>query len=369
MLHAYTNATIFNGYTFVGDHSVITNNGTIKAVVHATQLPEAITTIDCQNQLLVPALLDLQVYGAGDKLFSAYPTTEALQLLAYHNAQSGTAACLATIATQPMDVIEACIEAIKNHWQQGGKGILGMHLEGPFINTEKRGAHVKEWVVKPTVEAIKTLLQKADGVIKMVTLAPECVDEKIIQLFVENGVVVSIGHSNACFGEATNALNNGATSVTHLYNAMSPLHHREPGVVGAAIQHHSAMASIIPDGIHVHYEAVKIAKQIMGERLFFITDAVTKTTVGPYEHVLNTDHYDLPNGTLSGSALTMLSAVSNAVQHCNISLAEALRMASLYPAKVMGLQHQYGRIEAGYTSNFTLVDKDLLAATLPDLPF
>jgi N-acetylglucosamine-6-phosphate deacetylase len=364
MQQAYTNATIFNGETFIGDHTVITNNGTIETVVHATQLPQGITTIDCQNQLLVPAFLDLQVYGAGGKLFSAYPTTEALQLLAGHNAQSGTAACLATIATQPMDVIEACIEAIKSYWQQGGKGILGMHLEGPFINAEKRGAHVKEWVVSPTVEVVKNLLQKADGVIKMVTLAPECVDEKIIQLFAENGVVVSIGHSNASFGEATNAMNNGATAVTHLYNAMSPLHHREPGLVGAVMQHLSAAASIIPDGIHVHYQAVKIAKQIMGERLFFITDAVTETTVGPYQHVLNTDHYDLPNGTLSGSALTMLTAVSNAVNHCTISLAEALRMASLYPAKVMGLQHKYGRIEKGYTANFALVDKDLSAATL-----
>ncbi len=364
MPKAYTNATIFNGETFIGDHTVITNNGTIETVVHATQLPQGITTIDCQNQLLVPAFLDLQVYGAGGKLFSAYPTTEALKLLAGHNAQSGTATCLATIATQPMEVIEACVEAIKTYWQQGGKGILGMHLEGPFINAEKRGAHVKEWVISPSEEAIKNLLQKADGVIKMVTLAPECVDEKIIQLFAENGVVVSIGHSNASFGEATNAMNNGATAITHLYNAMSPLHHREPGLVGAVMQHPSATASIIPDGIHVHYEAVKIAKQIMGERLFFITDAVTETTVGPYQHVLNTDHYDLPNGTLSGSALTMLIAVSNAVNHCSISLAEALRMASLYPAKVMGLQHKYGRIEKGYTANFALVDKDLSAATL-----
>ena len=364
MPQAYTNATIFNGETFIGDHTVITNNGTIESVVHATQLPDGVETIDCHNQLLVPSFLDLQIYGAGGKLFSAYPTTEALQLLAHHNAKSGTATCLATIATQPLDVIEACIEAIKNYWQQSGKGILGMHLEGPFINAEKRGAHIKEWVVSPTMEAVQTLLQKADGIIKMVTLAPECVDEKIMQLFAENGVVVSIGHSNANFGEATNTMNNGATTVTHLYNAMSPLHHREPGLVGAAMQHSSATASIIPDGIHVHYEAVKIAKQIMGDRLFFITDAVTDTTVGPYQHVLNTDHYDLPNGTLSGSTLTMLTAVSNAVTYCNISLAEALRMASLYPAKVMGLQHQYGRIEKGYTAGFTLVDKDLSAATL-----
>ena len=369
MQQAYTNATIFTGETFLENHAVIVNDGLIEAVIPKENLPADCAIIDCRNHYLVPSFTDLQVYGASGKLFSAFPSTEALQLLAQHNAESGTAACLVTIATQPLPVIEACIEAIKTYLGQGGKGIMGMHLEGPYINAEKRGAHVKEWVVNPTLEEVKTLLQKAEGVIKMVTLAPEWIDEKIIQLFADNGVIVSIGHSNASFEQATKVMNNGAKSVTHLYNAMSPLHHREPGLVGAVMQHPIATASIIPDGIHVHYEAVKIAKQIMGERLFFITDAVPSTNVGPYQHVYNTDHYDLPNGTLSGSALTMLKAVSNAVEHCNISLAEAIRMASLYPARLMGLQNQYGKIEKGFAATIALLSKDLQTATLPGSSF
>ena len=364
MLQAYTNATIFTGSKFIDHHVVIIADSIIEAILPAELLPGDISIIDCQNQLLVPAFIDLQIYGAGGKLFSAYPGSEVFQLLANHNAQSGTGTCLVTIATQPMETILSCIDAIKTYWQQGGDRIMGMHLEGPFINAVKRGAHVKEWIVSPTVDEVKTLLRVAGGVIKIVTLAPECLDEKIIPLFLENGVIVSIGHSNATFSEAINAMKNGATTVTHLYNAMSPLHHREPGLVGAAMQHPSATASIIPDGIHVDYEAIKIAKKIMGQRLFFITDAVTKTTIGPYRHVLNSDHYDLPDGTLSGSALTMVKAVKNAVEHCNTSLDEALRMASLYPARVMGLQQQLGKIEKGFAARFALVNRDLSSATL-----
>jgi len=359
MLTAYINAQIFTGEKLLEDHAVLVDGGLIIDVVLNVQLPRDIHSIDCKGQLLAPAFIDLQIYGAQERLFSAYPTVEALQLLVEHNAKSGTAACLATIATQPMETILPCIEAIKQYWNQGGVGIMGMHLEGPFINAEKRGAHVKEWVAAPTADEVETLLQKADGVIKMVTLSPETLDAEVIQKFVNNGIIVSIGHSGASFAQATQALDSGAAIVTHLFNAMSPLHHREPGVVGAVMAHGTATASIIPDGIHLDYEAVKIAKKMMGERLFFITDAVTKTDIGPYQHVLDTDHYDLPNGTLSGSALTMLKAVQNAVKHCGFSLEESLRMVSLYPARVMGLDGSYGKIQKGYAERLCLINHDL----------
>ncbi|MEO7311151.1 MAG: N-acetylglucosamine-6-phosphate deacetylase [Chitinophagaceae bacterium] len=365
MIHAYTNATIFNGTVFVEDHSVIVADNIIQLVAGNNDLPADIVTIDCQEHLLVPAFMDLQIYGAGGKLFSAFPGPDSLELLARQNANSGTANCLVTIATQPMDVIEICIEAIKMYWQQGGKGILGMHLEGPFINALKSGAHIKEWMVSPTPDEVKSLLEKAAGVIKMVTLAPECIDPEIIPLFVEHGIVVSIGHSNATLAEANAAFDSGTTTTTHLFNAMSALHHRQPGLPAATMLHPGATASIIPDGIHVDYETVRLAKKMMGDRLFFITDAVTETNSGPYQHVLNTNHYDLPDGTLSGSALTMLQAVKNAVDHCHISLKEALRMVSLYPARVMRLEQQYGKIETGFTATFALVDRNLSAAIVP----
>ncbi len=347
MLIAYQHAPLFTGSEWLQNHAVIINNDTIEVVIPANDLPAGVEIKDCSNCLLVPAFLDVQIYGAAGKLFSAYPQPESLQALYEYNLQHGTAACLVTIATQPLDVIHQCIEAIKTYWQQGGKGILGMHLEGPFINPEKRGAHIEEWIHTPTVKEIQQLLAKAAGVIKMITVAPEVCSDEVLQLLTDEGIVISAGHSNATFEQGRDAFTKGITTTTHLFNAMPPLHHRQPGLPLAAMQYAPA-ASIIPDGIHVHYEMIKMAKKLMGERLFFITDAVTDCAIGPYQHQLNNHYYALPNGTLSGSALTMQQAVANAVQHCDVPLEEALRMASLYPAKVIGKQDTYGKIAPGF---------------------
>ena len=161
------------------------------------------------------------------------------------------------------------------------------------------------------------------------------------------------------FDEATNAFNNGVKTTTHLYNAMSPLHHRNVGLVGAAMLHHTATASCIPDGIHISYEALQIAKKQMGERLYFITDAVTNCNTGPYQHIFNTNHYVVQDGTLSGSALTMLQCVKNAVQYANIELAEALRMCNLYPATVLGIDHYFGKMAVGYDGPFLQLNERL----------
>ncbi len=353
---AYTNAQIFTGEKWLENQAVLVKDEIIADIVSIGSIPEYYKTIDCQGKILAPAFIDLQIYGAGGQLFSAFPTPKALQLLAEHNLKYGTTHCLATIATQTLDVIHACIDAIKKYWQQGGKGILGLHLEGPFINKIKRGAHIENFIHAPTEEEIEALLEYADGVIKMVTLAPEICGRNIVDLFLQAGVVVSAGHSNATFAEATKSFDSGIATATHLFNAMSPLHHRDIGLPGAVLNHPNVMASIIPDGIHVSYETVKLAKQIMGERLFFITDAVTETNIGPYQHVFNNDYYALPNGTLSGSALTMLQGVKNAIKYCGIPLEEALRMASLYPAKLMGLDKKLGKIDIGFSADVVIIE-------------
>jgi N-acetylglucosamine-6-phosphate deacetylase len=344
---AFINAPLFTGHEWLHGHAVITNDDIIEAVVPIVDLPSGIEIKDCTGSMLVPAFVDLQIYGAGGKLFSAYPQPDSLQALYEHNWQHGTAACLVCIATQPMEVIYQCMDAIKQYWQEGGKGILGMHLEGPFMNSAKRGAHVAEWIHAPAVEEVKALIQKAGDVIKIITVAPEVCSDEVLQLLQEAGIIISAGHSNATLEEGKSAFAKGVQSTTHLFNAMSPLHHRQPGLPVAALQYAPA-ASIIPDGIHVHYEMVKLAKAAMGERLFFITDAVTECSIGPYQHVLNGDHYTLPDGTLSGSALTLQQGVMNAVRHCGIPLEEALRMTSLYPAKLMGMENRFGKIAPGY---------------------
>lgn len=189
----------------------------------------------------------------------------------------------------------------------------------------------------------------------MMTVAPELLDADCLSLLLERGILLSAGHSNATFEEATAGFDSGIQTATHLFNAMSAFHHRETGLPGAVFNHQRACASIILDGIHVNYEAAKVAKRQMGERLFMITDAVARCDKGIYKHILNVDHYVLPDGTLSGSALTMLQAVKNAVLQVDIPLEEALRMATLYPANLIG-RTDLGRIEAGATANIIVFD-------------
>lgn len=353
---AYTKAQVFTGENWLQNNAVLVRDETIIDIISTENIPVGFQIIDCQNKILAPAFIDLQIYGAGGKLFSAFPIPESLKILAEGNLQSGTANCFATIATQTLDVIRESIGAIKNYWKNGGKGILGLHLEGPFINKIKRGAHIESCIHVPTETEIKDLLEYANGIIKMVTLAPEICSKNIVDLFLQAGVVVSAGHSNATFAEATKSFDDGITTATHLFNAMSALHHRDIGLPGAVLNHSTVMASIIPDGIHVSFEAVKLAKKLMRERLFFITDAVTETSIGPYQHVFKKDHYTLPDGTLSGSALNMLQAVKNAVTYCGIPLGEALRMASLYPARLMGLGDKLGKIEVGFAGDFAVIE-------------
>jgi len=236
---------------------------------------------------------------------------------------------------------------VRAYWDQGGQGVIGLHLEGPWINPVKRGAHIESLIHAPTLEEVQEILEYGSGVITMITLAPECCDPALVEMIRNEGIIISAGHSNATYEEATGFLNDGIEAVTHLYNAMSPLQHRAPGLVGAVLDHRSAMASIIPDGYHVDYSALRIAKKIMGDRLFVITDAVTETRSGHYPHERAGDKYESA-GILSGSALDMITAVKNLETHAGIEFEEALRMCSLYPARVIGKENELGRIEKGY---------------------
>ncbi|HEY4336813.1 MAG TPA: amidohydrolase family protein, partial [Puia sp.] len=175
----------------------------------------------------------------------------------------------------------------------------------------------------------------------------------------KSGVIVSAGHSNASYEEAVDGFYQGIPAATHLFNAMSPLQGRQPGMVGAIYDNNDVRCSVVCDGVHVDYASVRISKKAMQERLFFITDAVAEVSYGEYVHVFKGDRYTLPDGTLSGSSLTMLQAVRNGVEKCGIPLPEALRMASLYPATVMGIQDQWGVLRPGARADLVLLDEEL----------
>ena len=348
---------IFTGSDWLPDHSIITENELIVDVLPVVSLsPDTVVTK--HSQIIAPAFIDVQIYGAAGKLFATYPTTGSLQKLYEHCVAGGTHYFLPTAATNTIEVFYKCIDAIKSYWDQNGKGVLGLHIEGPWINKLKRGAHIESLIHSPTLDEVKELLAYGKGVIKMITLAPEVCSKEVIDLILSNDIIISAGHSNANFDEGINAFNNGIEAATHLFNAMSPLHHREPGLPGAVMQHSSVMASIIPDGYHVDFEMISIAKQIMKERLFIITDAVAETNEGLYPHQLAGDKYE-SNGILSGSALTMAKGVKNLVDKCGIELSEALRMASLYPARLLGISNRLGMIKKGYKADVVFLDEAL----------
>lgn len=335
---------IFTGKEWLENHAIVIENNRIKEVVPASSVKEPFQHFS--NAFIAPAFIDLQIYGAGEKLFAVYPEKDALARLVAYCRRGGAAYCMPTVATHPYETFFKCIDAIRAYWKDGGTGVLGLHIEGPWISAAKRGAHAEACIHTPTIKQVKDLLEYGKDIIKIITLAPEVCSQEIIDTILSNGVIISAGHSNATYEQATQAFNNGITTATHLYNAMSPLQHRSAGVVGAVMDHPSVMSSIIPDGHHVDYAAVRIAKQVMKERLFVITDAVTGTTEGYYPHQLAGDKYE-SNNILSGSALTMAMAVKNLVQHCNIDLSEALRMCSLYPARILNMQNEYGIIQPG----------------------
>lgn len=342
---------IFTGHEWLINHNIVVENNRIKEIVPSTS-----TAQHFSNAFIAPAFIDLQIYGAGEKLFAVYPETDALKRLVDYCRSGGAAYCMPTVATHPYQTFYQCIDAVTDYWNSGGTGVLGLHIEGPWISAAKKGAHIEDCIHSPTTKHVKDILEYGKGVIKIITLAPEVCSQEIIDLILSYNIIISAGHSNATYKEATNAFNKGITTATHLYNAMSPLQHRSPGMVGAVLDHPNVMSSIIPDGHHVDFAAVRIAKQIMKERLFVITDAVTETTKGYYPHHFAGDKYE-SNGILSGSALTMSKAVKNLVIHCGIELSEALRMCSLYPARVLKMENEMGIIKPGAVASMVVMNE------------
>jgi N-acetylglucosamine-6-phosphate deacetylase len=354
---------IFTGQETLIGKAILIENGVVTAIVPSTDIPARFSTRDLGKGLLAPAFIDLQIYGGNGKLFSTELSVESLEATYEYCLGGGCTQFMITMATNSIEKFLKGIEVVKQYWSQGGKGLFGLHLEGPYLNPVKRGAHIEKYIKVPTLEEVSMLLDKGKEVVKMITIAPERCSDEVIDFLMKKNVLVSSGHSNATYQEAKNGFSLGIPMATHLFNAMSPLQGREPGMVGA-IYDSTASASIVCDGVHVDFASVRISKQIMKERLFFITDAVAEVLHGEYQHVFKNDRYTLPDGTLSGSALTMLQCVKNGLEKVGIDLEEGLRMAALYPAKMIGQDKKRGSIQIGSIADFVLLDESLSLKTL-----
>jgi N-acetylglucosamine-6-phosphate deacetylase len=307
---------------------------------------------------IIPALIDLQLYGAGGKLLSEFPEKETIEKIYQSCLEGGTGFFQPTIASQSKAIIYASIDAVKAYKASGGKGCIGLHLEGPWIHPIKKGAHDASVIHAPDIEEVASILAYGADAIGMITIAPEVCSPDIIKTIQDAGIVVSAGHTNASYETAMQFFDDGIPVATHLFNAMSSFQHRAPGVVGALFDHPTAMSSVIADGYHVDYSAIRVAKKIMGDRLFCITDAVTEASTGLYQHTLVGDKYE-SGGTLSGSAITQLKSIKNLVEHVGISLGEAIRMCTVYPAKLMQNKNITGTIAINQKANLLCLNEDL----------
>lgn len=350
---------VFDGQQFLKNATVEITDGTISAIF--PELRKGATHID---GTLTAGFIDVHVNGGGGKLLNFEPNTNTIKAMVSAHAKFGTTSMLPTLITDNAQVMKQAADAVSQAITDQD-GVLGIHFEGPHLSVPKKGVHEAS-LVRPIGDVEKDIFTRTDLGIKLVTLAPENVSNDDIQLLLDNQVKVSVGHSNASYERATEVLTLGVDGFTHLFNAMSPFTSREPGVLGAALEADSAWCGIILDGHHMHYSSAKIAHNAKAKgKLLLVTDAMS--TVGSdqqgfeffgVEVIKTGDKLATPQGTLAGSALDMITAVKNAVVHLQLPLAEALNMASLYPAQYLGLDTKLGSIEVGKKANLTAFNAD-----------
>ena len=346
---------LYTGDTWLSDVAVVYENEIICDVLPTVALEDE-APIHAKFPVVAPAFFDIQIYGAGAKLLSVYPEADTLHKMYEYCKGGGAHWFLPAVSTNTTEVFHRSIDAVRKYWEEGGQGVVGLHIEGPWISVEKRGAHLEQYIHSPEMEEVKNLLDYGKDVIKLITLAPEVCSVEIIELIKSHDIVVSAGHSNMSFQQANEAFEK-IQLTTHLFNAMTGVHHRGPGFPAAIMLHPKVMSSIVPDGFHVDFNMIRLAKKLMQERLFIITDAVTETDEGPYRHQLDGDKY-VTGDILSGSSLTMLKGVQNLIRECEIEPGEAMNMASLYPARALGLENEIGKVAKNRPAHFVCLDAD-----------
>ncbi len=369
------NACLLSGGKQLNETDLLIDNGKILSVGVGKEMLEgkSYKELDLKGQILSSAFIDIQINGGYTKYFSQTPDLETLAEMDEACLAYATPYYYVTLISSPLEVIYKAIDTIREA-QKSFQGLLGMHLEGPFLAKEKKGAHNAEIIRKPNDETLRELVRYADGVIKLITIAPEHFTLEQIQFLQKSGIQVSLGHSNATYEEAQECFANGVNIVTHLYNAMSAFTHRSPSLAGAALENENVYTPLILDGGHCHWGAARLAYKMKGEKLILLTDA---TVLGrqlkemPFDGlhaILNEDgFYVNPEGNLAGSAISMGEAVLNAVEHLGLELAEAVDMASGRVAKAIGREKEIGSIAEAYPAVFALYNEADKAFSLLDL--
>lgn len=320
---------------------------------------------DLQGAMLLPGFIDVQVNGGGGVLFNEAPTVETLRRIGVAHRQFGTTGFLPTLISDDPSVMREALAAVEQALIEGVPGVLGIHLEGPYLAPARKGVHDPRYFHVPDRDELALLCAPHRGV-RLITLAPDQVPLASIGALVDAGLIVCAGHTAADYNVTRAALDAGVRGFTHLFNAMTPLGSREPGVVGAALDDARSWCGIIVDGHHVHPASLRVAIAAKARgKMMLVTDAMPPVGADRPHYVLNGETIVVKDGVcqtaqgvLAGSALDMASAVRNAVQLLGLPLDEAARMASSYPADFLGLGESHGRIAAGYRADLVLLDDE-----------
>jgi len=367
MRTALVNGRVLVAEKLVSGLAVLISGGRIEALAAPSdQRCRDAVAVDLAGKMLLPGFIDVQVNGGGGALFNDDPNSATIRTIGEAHRRFGTTGFLPTLISDDLGTIARAIAAAQSSLDEGIPGVLGIHIEGPFLNWARRGVHDPKHLRLLDTSVVSLLCRLRAGK-TVLTLAPEMTTPDMIAELTAGGILVSAGHSDATFAETTESIARGLRGFTHLFNAMAPLAPRAPGIIGAALYDDATWCGIIVDGHHVDPVMLKLALRCKRhDRFMLVTDAMppvgsaepTFVLQGRTIRVVDGACRD-ENGTLAGTALDMASAVRNAVSSLGLDIVAAARMASEYPAEFLGLGDELGRIAPGYRANLVLVDDDI----------
>lgn len=365
---AFTGCDIFDGHTVHRHSALLTDNKIVTDIINHSSIPDECQVTRLPAGTLVPGFVDLQVNGGGGVLLNDHPTLEGIKTICATHGNYGTTSLLPTLITDTPGITTAAIEAGISAHKNQVPGFSGLHLEGPHLCVKRKGAHEGSLIRSMSETDLNQLLYARERLPNlMITVAPESVTDAQITTLSKAGVLVSLGHTNASFKDASNAINAGARCITHLFNAMSPLNHREPGVVGCALSADNVYCGLIADGYHVNETVISLAMAAKNQtgKIFLVTDAMSTIgtemssfTLNGREILRRQGRLTLADGTLAGADLTMITAIRNIINKVGADRYEAFRMASLYPAQCLNILPQHGHLKPGAYANMVHLDDE-----------
>jgi N-acetylglucosamine-6-phosphate deacetylase len=347
---------------FHPDCCVVVETGRIAGIMLSSECPAGLQRLELEGDL-VPGFIDLQVNGGGGVLFNDHPTVEGIAAIGQAHRRFGTTGFLPTLISDDLETVDRAIRAVDAAIEQGVPGVLGIHIEGPFLNAARKGIHDSSKFRMLDGQAFGLLTSSRHGRV-LVTLAPEVAPPGAIRALVDAGIIVAAGHTAATYEDLQAAFAEGLSGFTHLFNAMTQFGSREPGVVGAALENRASWCGLIVDGFHVHPASLRIALAAKGAgRLALVTDAMPPVGSDQSHFQLAGQRIECDgerclaaDGTLAGSSLTMARAVENAQRLMSVDLATAIAMASSVPASILGLAGERGTIKQGMRADLVLLD-------------